>query len=508
MVAQARPPVSTRAIVVGASIAGLVAARVLADDLDEVVLVERDPLPDGAQARPGVPQAAHVHILLRRGYVELRRLFPMLDARLAAAGATPIDWGRDAMWVTRDGTAPRFRSGLRSRAASRALLEATLRTLTLEHPNIRLVDGTEAVGLIGDAGGIVGVRLRRRPGAGDAPRAGDPSGTGGPSGGGDPSRAEEAPGAGDVLRDDEAQEPRPADDPAATIELRGSLVVDAAGRSSRLPAELAALGLPVPDETVIDAALRYATRTYRVPPGTRDWMAVLVRDRPPTGTRGGGVFPIEGDRWVVTLGAAGGDRPPTDAAGYAAFVESLFSPLIADAIRDAEPLTPVRGWARTANRWRHVERIHDWPPGLALVGDALCALNPVYGQGMSVAAMEGPVLARWLRGRSTRRALAAGAPPPTAGLLRDLARTARLPWFLATAEDVRIESVIGAPPPGRFESIARRYVDELFAVAIRDQRTMLRFIEVNQLVRPPIALLDPPVAGRVVGSILRGIRRT
>jgi flavin-dependent dehydrogenase len=453
----------TRAIVVGASIAGLVAARVLSDRLDEVVVVERDRLSDGADARPGVPQAVHVHVLLRRGYVELTRLFPAFDERLANAGAPAIDWSRDAQWITPAGQAPRFPSTLRSRTASRALFEATIRALTLERANVRLLDGHEAVGLIGDAHAISGVRLRPRPVAGSTPE--------------------------------------PAGDTPTNLE--GWLVVDASGRGSRTPADLEAVGVPEPQETVIDASLRYATRIYRIPPGSRDWKGLLVRDRPPSGTRGGGVFELEGGRWVVTLGGAGVDQPPTDEAGFHDFARSLISPILADAIRNAEPLTPVRGWARTANRWRHVERMRDWPAGFALAGDAMCALNPVYGQGMSVAALEGPVLAVWLNSASTARALASDSPPATTDLMRRLARAARLPWLLATAEDARIAGVHGAPEAGRLGSILQRYVDEIQLNAARDRRTMRRFTEVSQLVRGPIALFDPLVLWRVATGLAR-----
>jgi flavin-dependent dehydrogenase len=404
-----------------------------------------------------------VHVLLRRGYVELMRLYPAFDERLAAADAPAIDWSRDALWITPAGRGPRFPSSLRSRTASRAQFEATIRALTLERPNVRLLEGHELVGLVGDGRVVTGARLRSRT--------------------------------------------TDVDHAATPIDLDALLVVDASGRGSRAPEHLEALGVPRPAETVVDASLRYATRLYRVPPGGRDWDVVLVRDRPPSGTRGGVIVPIEGGRWVVTIGGAGVDQPPTDEDGFTEFARSLISPVLADAIRDAEPLTRVRGWARTANRWRHVERMRDWPAGYALVGDALCALNPVYGQGMSVAAMEGRVLAGWLASPTMGRALASGSPPPTVDLIRQLARTARLPWLLATGEDARIAGVQGAPEPGALGRLLQRYVDEIQLNAASDRRTMRRFTEVSQLVRPPIALFDPPVAWQVATGVLRRRRR-
>jgi 2-polyprenyl-6-methoxyphenol hydroxylase-like FAD-dependent oxidoreductase len=454
-----------RAIVIGAGMAGLVAARVLSDHLDEVVLVERDRLADLRDEdgqpidRPGVPQGPHLHVLLARGHGELMRLYPEWDARLAAAGAGPIDWPLDACWVTGAGTAPRFHSRLRSRLASRALFERTLRDLTLARPGITLLDGHEAEDLLVDGGEVRGAVVRARPTTPDS-TPGDPR------------------------------------------ELAGWLVVDASGRSSKTPDHLASVGLPAPRETVIDASLRYSTRHFRAPARKPDWKVLLVRDRIPSGTRGGGITPIEGDRWIVTLGGAVGDHPPTDEAGYGAFASSLLSPMLADAIRDAEPIGPVRGWARTSNRWRHVESMASWPRGLALVGDALCALNPVYGQGMSVAAMEGPVLGSWLVSEPVRRAKSSGSPPDTLGLMRSIAGTARLPWFLSTAEDARILGATGAPPVGLGERLSRRYVDAVYANASRHQPTARRFIEVTQLRRPPLALFDPLVAFEVARTLI------
>ena len=447
----------TRAIVVGASLAGLVAARVLSDAVEEVTVVERDELPTDAVLRPGVPQAGHVHVLLRRGHRELSRLFPEFDARLAAGGAPPIDWVGDTVWITPDGEAPRFASRLRSRAASRPLFEAVLRDLVQRRENVRFVDGQEVVGLSGSASAVTGVRVRRR---------------------------------GSPLEDTAAE---------GDHELPGWLVVDASGRGSRTPGFLAELGLEPPAETMVDASLRYASRTYRVPPGERDWTALLVRDRPPGSTRGGGAFAIEGDRWLVTLGGAGAaDHPPTDDAGFLDFARTLISPRIYEAIGDAEPLTPTRGWARTANRWRHAERMPDWPSGLTLAGDSLCALNPVYGQGMSVAAMEGPVLAAWLRSAPVAKAMARGHPPDTRPLIRDVAATARLPWFLAVGEDSRVPGVVGAPPAGRAARLVQRYIEGVIHASARDAGAYRRFTEVTQLIRPPVALFDPALIWRVM----------
>ncbi len=445
-----------RAIVVGGGIAGLVAARVLSDHVAEVVIVDRDRLVADGGSRSGTPQAAHVHVLLRRGFVELARIFPGLDARLADVGAMGIDWTRDVQTITPAGTAPRFASGIVTRALSRDLLERTLRDLVAERPGIRIMDQTEVTGLIGNTREVTGVVARTRPG-------------------------DHAP---------------PGQKPAR-LELTADLVIDASGRSSRMPEMLTEIGGSPPTESVLDASLAYATRVYRIPADPPDWKVLIVRDRPPSGTRGGVVFPIEGGRWVVTLGGAGTDRPPTDEAGLEAFAGSLIDPALADVLARSEPMTAIRGWARTANRLRHFDALPAWPAGLALVGDAICALNPVYGQGMSVAALEGAVLAGWLRSAPVSRSLAANERPNAQPLLRDLGRAVRTPWLMATSEDARIMGMPRAPGASRLVGTMGGYVQAVQDIAARDPFVLRRFVEVLHLLRSPAVLLDPRIAARV-----------
>jgi 2-polyprenyl-6-methoxyphenol hydroxylase-like FAD-dependent oxidoreductase len=442
-----------RAIVVGASVAGLVAASVLADVVGEVVVLERDQLEPDTVERPGVPQAAHVHVLLARGYRELIRRFPDLDARLKAAGGEAVDWEHDAVVITPGGEAARRPSALRSITVSRARLESTIRALVLERPNVRLLSGHEATALIGDSNAVRGMRVRSR------------------------SSGEERA-------------------------IDAWLVIDASGRSSRLPEMLGAIGFAPASESSVDAGWRYASRLYEAPAG-HDWRVLYVRDRLPSGTRGGIVLRIEGGRWMVSLGGAGAaDHPPTDEAGFLEFANSLISPRLHDAIADAEPLTEIRGWARMANRWRHYERMPDWPAGLAVAGDALCALDPVYGQGMSVAAVDGNVVEAWLRSRRVDAARRAGTPPRTADLVRAIAGEARLPWRMAAGEDARIPGAVTTSRPGRLTRSLSRYFDAVQLAAPRDPFVQGRFGAVIHLVSSPAVLLDPRLVGRVLASRL------
>jgi flavin-dependent dehydrogenase len=423
-------------VVVGGGIAGLLAARVLGERFEQVTIVERDRLPQAPGPRAGAPQAQHVHGLLASGRLIVEALLPGLDAELAAAGAPLLDWTDDCRWFTSGGWKPRFRSGILSRPCSRDLLEWAVRRRVVASPRASVLEQHEAVGLLpaADRSRITGVLLRDRASASER-----------------------------------------------TVELNANLVVDASGRGSRAPDWLAALGYGRPAETTINAFLGYASRWYQpAADPSRDWHLLGLLASPPQGTRGGIVQPIEGGRWIVTLAGAARDYPPTDEAAFLEFARSLPGPELYDAIRQATPLGPIRAFRRTANRLRHFERLRPLPAGFVAVGDAVCSLNPVYGQGMTVAALSALALGRWLR-----------RPTPTARQFqRRLRRTVAPAWLLATGEDFRHPTTEGGRPdlPTR---LMHRYIDRLQLVATHSPAAHRALIEVLNLLRPPLSLLDP-----------------
>jgi 2-polyprenyl-6-methoxyphenol hydroxylase-like FAD-dependent oxidoreductase len=433
-----------RAVVIGAGIAGLLAARVLADHFDETVIIERDELPRGQPwPRAGAPQAAHVHGLLARGYQALEELLPGTDAQLAAAGAPLVDWTNDFRWFSSGGWKPVFPSGILSRTASRHLLEWTIRRRVSELPQVRVVEQHEVVSLL---------------------------------------RAPERAGVGGVL-----VRPRP-DARAAASEITADLVVDASGRDSPAPEWLARLGYPRPRETTVNAFLGYASRLYMPPQGwTAGWRVLAMVATPPAGKRGGVIQTIEGQRWLVTLAGAAREYPPTDEAGFVAFARSLPSPELYQAIAQAQPMSSIRGYRRTENRLRHYETLGRWPAGFLVMGDAACSLNPIYAQGMTVATLGALTLNRclrrpWLHGaRLSRR------------FQRDLARVQATPWLLATGEDFRHPTTEGVRP-GPGSHLMHRYIDRLQLVATYSPSVHRALIEVLNLLRPPLALLAPRLA--------------
>jgi 2-polyprenyl-6-methoxyphenol hydroxylase-like FAD-dependent oxidoreductase len=442
--------VGDHAVVVGAGMAGLVAARVLADHFTAVTVIDRDRLPAGPAPRAGVPQSRHIHILLARGMALLDQLFPGLEQELLAAGAVPIDFPGDAVWLSPAGWSQRFRPGLRLVSCSRPLLEWTVRRRLAAATTVGFLEGQEATGLTADNNSTVvtGIRLRTRP------------------------------------------HPSAAVAPDST--LPAALVIDASGRSSRTPEWLGELGYPAPPETTINPFLGYATRAYARPKDAMtDWRLLYVQANPPQTGRMGLLLPVEGDRWMVGLAGAGRDYPPTDETGFLQFAASLRSPIIHDAIHHARPLSPIHGYRQTDNRWRHYEQAQRWPERLIVLGDAACTFNPIYGQGLTMAALAGATLQQCLQAHRHSQ-----APDDLAGLARRthraLAHTTAAVWLLATGEDLRHPTTEGARPTLRTR-LMHRYLNRLGPVATGNRTVNAAFLEVANLVRPPTALFRPNV---------------
>ena len=345
------------AVVLGAGMAGLLTAQTLSRHFERVTIVERDNLASHPANRPGVPQGDHLHVILPGGQQAIERVLPGFAHELVAAGAVDIAIPTEVLWLSPAGWIDRFPPRHRMISATRPLIEWCTRRRVLATPGIELLEGRAVDGLLPgwDGDRVSGVRLHD---------AGSDSGK--------------------------------------TAALRADLVVDAAGRRSRLPEWLDRLGFERPDETRIDASLSYASRIYRRPPGTRDWKGAFLQAKPPTTGRMAVMFEVEDDRLLVTVQGVGGDHPPRDEVGFLDFTRSLRSPVIYETIRDAEPLTPIVGFANTANRRRHYERLRRWPERLVAIGDSACAFNPVYGQGVSVAALTAVRLDHALERRGDR----------------------------------------------------------------------------------------------------------
>lgn len=424
--------------------AGLLAARVLTAHFERVTLVERDRFPAGPVFRPGVPQSRHLHVLWTRGREIVELLFPGLEDTLRAAGAEEVRVPADVLWLTSAGWRERF-DVTSLLTFSRPLLDQAVRSRLTGPPGgdrkaVDVLDGHRVTGLI--------------------PRGGDVAGV--------------------ILGDDG--------------ELHADLVVDATGRASRTPEWLASLGHPAPPETRVDPLLGYASRCYAIPPGfDPGWKALYIQADPPATRRTGGLFPQEGGRWICSLSGAGRDYGPVGETAFLDFAKGLRSPVLYKAIRDAEPLTPIVAFRRTANHRRHYERLPSWPRGLVVTGDAACAFNPIYGQGMSVAAVAALVLDHCLRDPR---------PGFERRFQRGAARSAAGAWLVATGEDLRYRETEAAPVRLRTRLI-NAYVDEVVATANIDRRVCERLVHVLALMAAPTSLFAPGVLARVATRRVR-----
>jgi 2-polyprenyl-6-methoxyphenol hydroxylase-like FAD-dependent oxidoreductase len=441
------------AVVIGASMAGLLAARVLADHADQVTVLDRDVLPEAAVPRRGVPQGHQLHLLLGQGRHEVERLFPGYGPRLVAAGAVPLRMPGDLAALGPAGWMDRRAAGWEALSASRPLFEATVRAMVGELPGVTVLDRSQVTGLCGPPSGsrVSGVTVRRLG----------------------------ADGAGAALEAD--------------------LVVDASGRGSRAPAWLAELGCPAPVTTEVDPHIAYASRRFRIPDGfSPGWKAVMIRSQPPSMPRSGYLFPIEGGQWLLALIGAAGQHPPTDEDGFTGFARSLRHPIIAEAIAGAEPVGPIRGHHGTVNRRRRVERMSRWPDRFVVLGDAVCAFNPVYGQGMTVAALAAGILDDCLRERH-RRHPAGDLDGLAARFQRLLARRNAGAWTLSTGEDLRFPTTTGGRP-GPVLRLQHRYLDRVGAASTRNPAVADAYIRVVGMLARPTALVTPRVLAAAVRS--------
>ncbi|MGH4023687.1 MAG: NAD(P)/FAD-dependent oxidoreductase [Pseudonocardiaceae bacterium] len=433
------------AVVVGAGMAGLLAARMLADHFEQVTLVERDELPDTAQPRKCVPQSRMLHALLPRGQGIVERLFPGYGHDLQSAGAVSLHLPTDAVMLTPAGWLDRRAVGWPLLSASQPLYEWAVRRRLRELPGVRIVDRHDVTALTTQQGRVTGVLVRPLDTTGGADRV-----------------------------------------------LDADLVVDAGGRGSRAPAWLSDAGYGTPPKTNVDPKLAYSARIYRVPEGhSADWRVAMLFAQPPSTSRTGYLFPIEDAQWMVGLMGAADQQPPTDEDGFAAFTRNLRHPLIADAIAAAEPVTPIHGYRGTANRLWHYERMSRWPERFVVLGDAVCAFNPIYGQGISTAAIAAETLDACLRSHRRRRP-GGDLDGLARRFQRRMARRNNDPWLMSTGEDLRFPTTTGVRVT-RAMRMQHRYLDRVLVACTRDPVTAGTYAQVLGMLARPTALFTPRV---------------
>ncbi|MCF1509800.1 pyridine nucleotide-disulfide oxidoreductase [Streptomyces glomeratus] len=415
----------------------MLAAAAVKDYVDHVEIVEAHELPDGPEPRTGVPQAAHIHFLQTGGAEAIETLLPGSIDLLLAAGAHRIPVTTNMLIYSPEGWYRRWQRATHYLiTASRDLTDFIVREQVLKDPRVGVRTHTRAVGLLGDRRTVTGVRVRTNDGA--------------------------------------------------EAELRTDLVIDASGRGTRMPQWLAGLGINGLRQARIDSGLVYASRIYRAPFPTRGWPVVGVQADPrlPRPGSAGGILPIEGDRWHVSVMGAPGGHPTHDAGAFEPFARTLRHPLLADLLAYAEPLTDVSLTHSTTNRRYYYERLTHWPDGLLALGDSVAAFNPVYGQGISVAA-QGAVALRHL--------LSNGLGPGLAHhTQRAIARPINSAWALATGQDIHFSTTKGKSP-NLADRVLHRYVSRLSRTSTGSFLAATALTDVLALQTAPTTLIHPRV---------------
>lgn len=449
-----REVLGRHAVVCGAGIAGLLAAYVLSEFYDRVTIIERDELEFAF--RRGVPQAAHVHFLQVGAARIIESLMPGLGNELTRHGAHYRCFTSARKRFEADHWAERHDSDLWTHFCSRTLLERVIRHRVVEVPNIELLSGLRVVGLCWNPdGGVRGVRTRPVSTNVEGSSSGERS----------------------ALCD---------------------LVIDTTGRSSRAQQWLSERGYEPPPESIVDGHWGYASQLCRMPERWRPDWTVLVADPAPTSggsSRKAVISAQEGNRWLFTLAGSARDYPPRDSVNFGSWLSELPCEDFAAAYAQATPTSRISVWTQTFNRLRHYDRVATVPMGILFLGDSVCTLNPIYGQGMAL----GALAARDLRKTLLEvRSSINGIECLGVHFQRRLAETIRLSWTVSSAADRRI-------PGARVEVLSEAEDFDLGSrwlcaldLANRDTEIRTLFWETATLVRQPEWLYSGAVASRLV----------
>lgn len=425
--------------------AGVLAARSLSEFFETVTVVERDPLPDiapeTAAARRGVPQGRHLHGLLPRGAQAIEQLFPGILDQLVVDGAHHLD-GRDLSQLyyhlgghlmVRTGGAPSFAAYL----ATRPFLEEHVRARLRRIANVTLLDDHDIVDVTAtpDRRRVTGARVVNRR-----------------------TREEST--------------------------LSADLVLDATGRGARTPAWLTALGYQRPAEVHVPVHLTYASQHLRMATDALHEFGFIV-GAVPGRPRGVGMLRAENDTWMFTVYGVAGHAPPVDLMSMCKFVEDCAPPHLLAAVLEAEPIGEPSRHGQPSSQWRRYDKMQRFPEGLLVMGDAICSFNPIYGQGMTVAALEALAL---------RTCLSSG----TDDLARRFFRAALVPirqaWELSANPDLCLPEIEGTPPLST--RLLNGYMDRIFTAAEYDPVAVERFVRVTAMLDPASRLLRPGMMWR------------
>jgi 2-polyprenyl-6-methoxyphenol hydroxylase-like FAD-dependent oxidoreductase len=438
--------------VIGGSLAGMCAARVLSDFVDTVTIVERDAYASAHDFRPGVPQARHVHNLLARGLREFEGFFPGFERRMRECGAVAVESGWDVATLWPNGWSQRNHTGLWQLYASRPLIESTVLALCRGLRNVTFLERTE----------VTALRT-----AGDSQRY--------------------CTGVEVLSRDD-----------GESRTLDADLVVDASGAHSRAAEWLRKLELDLPEDEIVDGYNGYSSRWFRLKseqawPPEWWWKVVFLRIATAAQPYVIAFFPIENQRWLLSYIGVNKEYPPSREDQFTTALANLASPVVHEMVRRMEPISPVYPSRATRNRWRHYERWRKPLGRFIAIADAACCYNPRFGQGMSAAAVSVKIL------KDCLAKYGIGNQRLPNRFFSAQAHFQRTPWLFAAADDLRFPATLG----DRSGSVRLFNWYRLKVAACPNKRVGASLTEVTQFVRPMSSLFAPLIVSHLVAAAIR-----
>lgn len=429
-----------RAVVAGGSIAGMLAARALSEFFNEVLVIEKDKSAELGMNRKGVPQSVHGHVLLKSGEEILEEFFPGIIEELSQKGAKKTDFARDLVWSHHGRQKIRFASNVFISQQSRPLLERQILKRLEKMSNIHFRFGCKVKSLLINRNEIDRV----------------------------------------VFEDEEG----------LIIELPADLIIDASGAAALHNQWLRESGYQTPSKTEVKVDLFYASMVYKgFSSGSTDWHSLLAYPNPPETNRGGTISPIEGNRMLVTLIGYGTKDVPNDADSFMRYAKTLEHTDLYEVIKNELPYSQkVEVYRFPALRRYHIEKLKDFPSGLLVMGDAICRIDPVFAQGMSLAAMEAKALKELLMKETTKKQL-------TKSYHKKVGNILQIPWLIALTEDFRFRTTKGRKPIGL--SMLQWFVKKVVAASTHNEDVYTQFIQVLHLKKHPISLARPGIIAKV-----------
>jgi 2-polyprenyl-6-methoxyphenol hydroxylase-like FAD-dependent oxidoreductase len=433
-----------RAIVVGAGLSGLSAGRALSDYFDEVLILDRDELPDGATGRPGVPQGKQPHGLLGGGLRAMENLFSGFGEELRRAGAIPIDAGSDMLWeVPNQRVWPRIRISWLTYSMSRPLIELTLRRKVERIRNINVRSGYRGLKIVSD------------------------------------SNAQAATG---ILCET-------VDGRLET--LQSDLIIDASGNGFLTLDFLKAMGRRPPEETFIGVKIRYASALFEDVSIRNGYKVVITLPNAPEQGRRGLILPAENNAFQVAFaGKSDSEIPPVDGSEFLNCARRLPTLTIYNAIKNAKRVSNIAPYSFPGSRWRHFAQVPDFPGGLLPIGDVICRFNPVYGQGMTVASLEANLLYNLLSTLDGDRFAAL-----TPAFLTEAETLIAGPWAMSAVPDFIYPDTIGERPEDFEDRL--NFQRTLNRLAVSDAQLYELLVEIRHVLKPLSLLDDPAIVRRV-----------